>query len=184
MLSCEKPAQNTVTTEPPDTAKTSVLTFSKLCDSLLNSDYDRVPAQKVKKDQMFNIMGNLPLDSGQWTVMVEADGWTDSFLYASFGLSAKGYYLSEDIHLIKQMANDFKVKVRGDDCCTPDINLNFFQDGRMRLSLGVLLKGSSDSLWGFQTELYGFTPFTKYLSLKPYAPRFTYCKVPEAEKLK
>lgn len=143
---------------------------------LIDSSYHpRQVEIQLKEGDTFEILQSLPLDSGTWIVLVEdlAQQFgavkNDSMFLQTIGFPSAGTYILEDLEVIKQMQKEWRVRYLKSDCCTPDFNLNFYQNNHLKLSLGV---GLGKKLVGFQTVEYGWTPITDEKSIQKFFGSF------------
>ncbi|MFH0896064.1 MAG: hypothetical protein V2A54_16650 [Bacteroidota bacterium] len=140
-----------------------------LCDSIKNlKDYTPLVDAPIKKNSTFKVLRMLNFNEGKWFAVLDCD--QNVYLDSTF-LLKKGMYLMNDLNVLKKMQIDWEVKYIGADCCTPDMNIYFFKNGKLFYESGIL-KGNE----GFQNGVYGWTPVKKNGIIGQYLKTFTLCK--------
>jgi len=128
----------------------------------------------LSNGEEFSILKDLDFDSGNWFVLIDLTRYRnqvhDSILLKVIGFPNGGIYILEDINFIRGMKREWIVRFLDTDCCTPDFNMDFFQNNQLRFSLGIVL---DKKLEGFQTNEYGWTPITKSNTIQKYYSLFT-----------
>ena len=83
-----------------------------------------------------------------------------------------GYYLLDDINILKKMKSEWLVKYDSVDCCTPNINMQFLKNYKLVFSLGIVI---NEKRAGFQTSEYGWTTIGNGNLIKKYYEYFEHC---------